>query len=84
MLIMDVLHVTAEISTLGESLFAPRTAERSLTSVLPEVVAKVAAFFEYAITVSDLAFEVHFISLGVFIPDHNCLVPMIWYPWKSF
>ena len=76
--------MTAEISTLGESLLAPRAAERSLPSVLPEVIAKVAAFFEYAIAASDLAFEVHFISLGIFIPDHNCLVPVIWYPWKSF
>ena len=76
--------MTAEISTLGESLLAPRAAERPLPSVLPEVIAKVAAFFEYAIAASDLAFEVHFISLGIFISDHNCLVPVIWYPWKSF
>ena len=76
--------MAAEISTLGESLLTQRAAERSLPSVLPEVIAKVAAFFEYAIAVSDLAFEVHFISLSIFIPDHNCLVPVIWYPWKSF
>ena len=76
--------MTTKISTLSESLFAHRASKWSLTSVLPEVVTKIAAFFEYAIAVSDLAFEEHFISLGLFVPDHDCLVPVIRYAWESF
>ena len=84
MLVMDVFHMTTKISALCESLFATRAPKWSLPGVLPKMVTKIAAFFEYAFTVSDLAFEVHFMTLGLFVPDHDCLVPVIWYAWESF
>ena len=50
--------MTAKISTLGESLSAPWTLERSLTCMLPKVVTEVAALLKDAVAAFELTFEV--------------------------
>ena len=76
--------MTAQISTLGESLSAPWTLEWSLACMLPEVVTEVAALLKDAITAFELAFEVQFEPLSLLVLDLDGLMPVIWNAWEDF
>lgn len=72
---MYILQVSAEVSTLSESLTALITNERSLSGVLPEVISKIARFLEHRITARIHAFEIQLDPLSLWVPDLDCLMP---------
>ena len=78
MFVVNVLHMPSQIATLSEGLSAPRTLEGSLASVLPEMVAQVAALFENTVAPLELAFEVQFESLSLPVLHLDGLVPVVW------
>ena len=55
---MDVLHVSPEITTLSEGLFALRTLEWPDTGVFSEVISQVAALLEDTVTALEFALKV--------------------------
>ncbi len=73
---MHVLKVPSQVAALGECLLAEGALEGSLASVLPEVVAQVAALFEDTATSRVFAFEVQFHTLCLRILNTNSLVPL--------
>ena len=54
---MNIFEMTTKISTLSKSLIAELTLEWSLTSVLAEMIAKIAAFFKKTTTSFKAALE---------------------------
>ena len=83
MLVVHILHMTPQIATLGEGLFALWTLERSLARVLPEMVSEVAAFLENAVASFEFTFEVQFESLSLTVLDLDGFVPVVWDPWEG-
>ena len=75
---MHVLQVSAEVSALSEGLLAIGARERSLASVLAEMVPQIAALFERAIAARVLALEVKFDAMGFLILHLDGLVPLSW------
>lgn len=76
--LVDVFQVTPKIAALSKGLLAQRTGEGSLTSMLSEVVAKIAALLEDALAPCMPAFEVKFDALRDKVFDLDCLVPLLW------
>ena len=65
----------SKIATLRERFFALQTLERSLPSVLSEVISQVAALFEHAVALVDPASEVQFYSVSHRVSHLYSLVP---------
>lgn len=62
--VVHILHVAAQIATLGKRFQAFWTLEWSLARMLPEVISEVAAFLEDTIASLVLAFEEQLNALG--------------------
>ena len=84
MFVVNVLHMPSQIATLSEGLFAPRTLEASLDSVLSEMISQVAALFKNTVAPFELAFEVQFEPLSLLVLDLDGLMPVIWNAWEDF
>lgn len=74
--VMDVLEMSAKISTLSEGLSTVVARERSLTSVLSEMVSEVATFLKGTITVRVLAFKEQLDTLRCRVLHFNSLMPL--------
>jgi len=74
---MNVLQVSAQVSTLCKGLLAIGALEGSLSCVLSEMVPQVAAFLEDASTVWVFAFEIELYSLGLGVLYADSLVPLL-------
>ena len=73
---MHVLQVSAQVSTLRESLLAERAPEGPHACVLAKVVSQVAALFEDTSALRVLALEVELHSLGLWVLHSDGLVPL--------
>lgn len=67
--------MSPKVTTLRESFEAERALERSLTSVLPEMVSQVTAFLESARAPLELAFEEKPYSLILRVVNSDSLMP---------
>ena len=54
---MNILQMSAQVSTLSEGFLTKSTFKWSLTSMFPKVISQVAAFLEGTITPNELALE---------------------------
>lgn len=72
--------MSAQISTLCEIFVAELARKGSLTSVLSEVIPKIARLFKHATAIGVHALEVEFLSLGLRILDLDSLMPVAWNP----
>ena len=75
---MHVFEMAAEVATLREGLPAHGAVERSLSCVLAEVIAQVAAFLEDTLAPGMLAFEIVFDALSDSVSNLDCLMPLLW------
>ena len=62
--VVNILHMTAQITALRECFRALWALERSLTRMLPEVIPEVATLLEDTIAALVLAFEEQLNTLG--------------------
>jgi hypothetical protein len=74
--VVDVLEMSTKVSTLGECLVAEAARERTLASVLSEVITKVAGLLEHRVAIWVHAFKVEFDALSLRVPHFNRLVPL--------
>lgn len=81
---MHILQMSAKVATLSEGLQAEGAFEGPHTCVLPEVVPKIAAFFENTATSLVFAFEVELDSLSFWILNSDGLVPLLWNTIEGF
>ena len=75
---VDVLEVSAKISTLSEGLSTEVAGERSLACVLPEMVSQIATLLEGTVAVWVLALKEQLDSLRDGVLDFDGLVPLLW------
>lgn len=68
--------MSSQVSALREIFVAELAGERSLASVLPEVVSEIARLFEHAPALRIHALEVQLLSLGLRVLDLDGLVPV--------
>jgi len=79
---VNVLKVPPQVATLSEVLTAEAALERSLASVLSEMIPEIARFLKDATTVRILAFEEQLGSLSVWVPNFNGTMPLTWDSFK--
>lgn len=75
---MNILQMSAKITTLSEKFIADVTAVRLLHRVLSEVVPQVATLAEYCVASFELTEENKFRTFSSTIRDRDCLVPCCW------
>ena len=74
--LVNVLEVTAKVSTLGERLLTQDAGEGPLAGVLPKMVPEIAALLKDTLAASVAASEVEFDALADKVLHLNGLMPL--------